>query len=903
MLNVHFYSSALRRSGERNPTLRHWLSVAICAFSLVLLTFLGFQIVHELSTLRSAPTDNVKWTLSQAEVELLVVVDVAAKVNDNDPVALFELRKRFDIFYSRMKTIDQMAAFAGQPSESAMRAALQKVGTIIDRDAALLDGPDATLTEHLAELLASLEGLRPLVRQIELSGVNYYADISDQTRASFSMLLFKTALVAFGLIVALTASVIVLIGQFRISLARADEIRHNSLRYASTINASLDAIIVADSNGRIIDFNPAAERTFGISRTSALGAGLAEMIIRPEDRASFKARISSIVSARTPAVSEPQGPDNQRIEMMALRAGGEVFPVELSLGFATGDNGPIYIAYVRDISERLRTQQELLAARDAALAAAKAKSQFLAVMSHEMRTPLNGVIGILDLLSGSKLSIQNRKYVETAILSSEMLQSHIDDVLDMTHIESGHLHLRRAAFDLVTLVDEVIDVNRHAATLANNQLSCNVNLGCTAIVEDRHRLRQILVNLVGNAVKFTRSGEILIQISEFENDLGRVCLDIRVKDTGEGVSSADQQRIFDDFVTLDPYHRRTSRGYGLGLAICRRIVQAMEGTIGVESTRWQGSEFRVVIPVTFAPAFQTTPSTRPGREAVSAAHRLDQSLRIERPNVLVVEDNEINRFVARNMLMAAGCLVSEAQNGEEAVQRAGSTYFDLILMDISMPVLDGLDATRQIRASQNGASRSTLIVGLTAHALPEEQEMLRQAGMEDCLLKPLRVRQITALLERLQSAEGGFDQARPALQPEPAVRKKQRSVRPLPTGPQQKGNNYIDAEVLGELAIILQPQILNQRIRQFCAELESVEVAFESYLQTENLDDMSRAAHKYSGAAAVFGARQLYDILVTLETECQNENKTGLPDIIHAVQQISARSRASYAQSMAAGRL
>eukprot|EP01037_Dinobryon_pediforme_P014660 gene14659-14784_t len=819
MLNVHFYSSALRRSGERNPTLRHWLSVAICAFSLVLLTFLGFQIVHELSTLRSAPTDNVKWTLSQAEVELLVVVDVAAKVNDNDPVALFELRKRFDIFYSRMKTIDQMAAFAGQPSESAMRAALQKVGTIIDRDAALLDGPDATLTEHLAELLASLEGLRPLVRQIELSGVNYYADISDQTRASFSMLLFKTALVAFGLIVALTASVIVLIGQFRISLARADEIRHNSLRYASTINASLDAIIVADSNGRIIDFNPAAERTFGISRTSALGAGLAEMIIRPEDRASFKARISSIVSARTPAVSEPQGPDNQRIEMMALRAGGEVFPVELSLGFATGDNGPIYIAYVRDISERLRTQQELLAA-------------------------------------GSKLSIQNRKYVETAILSSEMLQSHIDDVLDMTHIESGHLHLRRAAFDLVTLVDEVIDVNRHAATLANNQLSCNVNLGCTAIVEDRHRLRQILVNLVGNAVKFTRSGEILIQISEFENDLGRVCLDIRVKDTGEGVSSADQQRIFDDFVTLDPYHRRTSRGYGLGLAICRRIVQAMEGTIGVESTRWQGSEFRVVIPVTFAPAFQTTPSTRPGREAVSAAHRLDQSLRIERPNVLVVEDNEINRFVARNMLMAAGCLVSEAQNGEEAVQRAGSTYFDLILMDISMPVLDGLDATRQIRASQNGASRSTLIVGLTAHALPEEQEMLRQAGMEDCLLKPLRVRQITALLERLQSAEGGFDQARPALQPEPAVRKKQRSVRPLPTGPQQKGNNYIDAEVLGELAIILQPQILNQRIRQFCAELESVEVAFESYLQTENLDDMSRAAHKYSGAAAVFGAQR-----------------------------------------------
>eukprot|EP01037_Dinobryon_pediforme_P014827 gene14827-14962_t len=863
MLNFHSYRAGLRLSGERSLTFRQCISIAVCAISLVLLMFLGLQIFRELSTLRSAPTDNVKWTLSQAEVELLVLADVALKMHADNPSDFSELRKRFDIFYSRMKMINQMAAFARQSSDSEMQVALHKVRTIIEQDATILDGSDASLASHLGELTASFEGLRPMVRQIELSGVNYYAEISDQTRTSFSMLLFKTALVAVGLIVALAASVIVLIGQFRISVARADEIRHNSVRYASTINASLDAIIVADSHGKIIDFNPAAERTFGTWRMAALGADLAEMILRAEDREAFKALIRNIVSERAQTGAEQHAaPDNQRIEMMALRAGGEAFPVELSLGLASGDEGIIYIAYIRDISERIRTQQELLAARDAAL---------------------------------------NRKYVETAILSSEMLQSHIDDVLDMTHIESGQLHLRRAPFDLVTLVDEVMDVNRHAATLANNNLSCDVKLACSAIVEDRHRLRQILVNLVGNAVKFTKSGEIHIQISEHRDELGRACLDIRVKDTGEGVSVADQQRIFDDFVTLDPYYRRASRGYGLGLAICRRIVQAMDGTIGVESTRWQGSEFRVVIPATFAPSFQAAPSARLAKTGAYVPQQTGQALRIERPNVLVVEDNEINRFVARNMLTAAGCQVTEAHNGEEAVRRAESTYFDLILMDISMPVLDGLDATRHIRASKNGASRSTLIVGLTAHALPEEQEMLRQAGMEDCLLKPLRVRQITMLLERLQSKIDASDRVPPALRPVLASAKQQGSANPQAFGLRQQANAFIDAEVLGELAIILPPQVLTQRIRQFCAELESAEVAFEHYLQSDNLDDMSRTAHKYSGAAAVFGARQLYQILVTLETECQSEDKTGLPDIIHAVQEISARSRASYAETIAGG--
>ena len=851
---------------SRARRLKFTAAVLAIAAVVAVLVALGSRIVTELSSLESAPQDNVQWSLSQLEVEHYAMSEalLAASI---DAARIDEFKRRFDIFVSRINILRQSETFAVLRRDIRAAALIQTLDQQVTRLFPAVDGPPAAFSGNLPELRSALADMKPAVRSLSLAGVKLFADASDTRRKSFSELVIWTALTAIGLIVALAATLMVLLWQSRIARRRSEEIEISNLRYRNTINASLDAIVVADSEGVIIDFNPAAERVFGYSRNTAIGQHMQGMIIPPQWRAAHRAGMKRFLDTGASRVIAAG-----RVELEAMRATGEQFPVELSLGTTSTATGPVFIAYVRDISDRIATQRALTEARDQALAAARAKSQFLAVMSHEMRTPLNGVLAVLDLLDHTDLDARQRAYVDTATASGEILQHHIDDVLDITRIEAKAVQLRAGWFDLVGLLDEVADVTAPAAAGRSVEISVTTSLADRYVFQDRNRLRQVTINLVGNAVKFTERGSIRIEANELPpvGDLRMV--EIAVSDTGIGIAREDIDRIFDDFVTLDPSYQRTAAGYGLGLAITRGIVDAMGGTIRVESTPGLGSRFSVRLPIAASAAPRPTvpePATEP---APAIAKRHSDS------RVLLVEDNETNRFVAREMLQRAGCAVTEASDGEEAVAMAEAERFDLIVMDLSMPRVDGLQATQRIRAG-SGPNRDTVIIGLTAHALPEEQTRLQEAGMQDCLTKPLRLAKLAAVLARyLPSAD------------EPKAERGGAGTAPLA--------ELVDFAVLAELSELLPEAIFHARIEAYLAELPAALADLSAAAERSDFSALRRLAHLHAGSSAVFGASRLFEVLKQLQSASEAKQIDAIAALVGSLPAVVAETRAAMTEML-----
>ncbi len=845
-------------------------SAALIAVAIIIavLASLGARIIDELSSLRSAPQDNVQWSLSQLEVEHYAMLE-AALAASGDPARLDEFRRRFDIFVSRINIIRQSETFALLRRDTEAAALIQTLDQQATRLFPIVDASRPELEARLPELRGALARMKPAVRAISLAGVKLFADASDNRRKSFSQLVIWTALTAIGFIIALIATLTVLLRQSRIARLRSEEIETSNLRYRNTINASLDAIIVADAEGCIIDFNPAAERVFGYSRNTAIGQRIQELIIPPEWRAAHRAGMKRYLET-----GDGKLIGTGRVELQAMRASGEEFPVELSLGMTSTGTGPVFIAYIRDISDRIATQRALTEARDQALAAARAKSQFLAVMSHEMRTPLNGVLAVLDLLDHTDLDKRQQAYVNTATASGEILQHHIDDVLEITRIEAKAVQIRSQWFDLVGLLDEVADVNAPAAAARKVEISVATNLAERYVFQDRNRLRQVAINLVGNAVKFTERGQISITAEDLAPEAGQRVVEIAVRDTGIGIAREDIGRIFEDFVTLDPSYQRTAPGYGLGLAITRGIVEAMGGTIGVESTPGVGSRFsvrlRIAPSATPRPA-APIPAPPPARATASRANGC---------RVLLVEDNETNRFVAREMLLRAGCTVQEASDGEEAVQIAESEPFDLILMDLSMPRVDGLQATRRIRAG-SGRNRDTAIVGLTAHALPEEQASLREAGMQDCLTKPLRLAKLNEALDtHLPRPE------RP--QPADAADGVESTVLP----------DLVDFAILAELSEVLTEESFSAKTAAFLAELPGAVSDLSEMAARGDCAGLARLAHLHAGSAAIFGASRLFDALKRLQSAAEATEADAIADLVGDLPALTEETRSAMTEAL-----
>ena len=392
------------------------------------------------------------------------------------------------------------------------------------------------------------------------------------------------------------------------------------------------------------------------------------------------------------------------------------------------------IGFLKDIGSLKEAELAARSAEERAKAASDAKSQFLATMSHEIRTPLNGVLGMASALEASTLNRDQRAMLSILRSSGEDLLALLNDLLDMSKVESGKIELNETIFSLPELVERVAALFAESAQARRTQLKVEVAPSAQVYLRgDGMRLRQILNNLVSNAIKFTEDGEVTVSVGRKTSLNGALQTVIEVTDTGIGISADQLERIFEPFVQLDSALNRRYGGTGLGLTICRRLVDRMRGTIEASSLPGQGSVFRVVLPLAECSA------AVPERSAVKLlSPRFDEAGTLR---VLVAEDNRKNQIVIEKVLSATGAQIIFAGDGQEAVSRWRESDVDLVLMDVRMPVADGLWASREIRKHErlNGRTR-TPIIALSADATGEGVIEALEAGMDAHISKPIQVR-------------------------------------------------------------------------------------------------------------------------------------------------------------------
>jgi two-component system, sensor histidine kinase len=385
----------------------------------------------------------------------------------------------------------------------------------------------------------------------------------------------------------------------------------------------------------------------------------------------------------------------------------------------------------RIVHERTRALEHAIGVMDEAL---RAKGEFLAVVSHEIRTPMNGVLGMTQLLLMTDLSEEQRSYAETIRSSGEILLALINDILDLSKLESGKVTLDTRPVDVRAVVTEVSQLMSGQAQqkklLLRNSVAAEVPQWVRG---DANRLKQIFLNLVGNAIKFTHRGSVRIEVNSIEQGTWIEC---SVKDTGIGIPPDRVGKLFEKFSQVDSSISRRYGGTGLGLAICKRLVEGMGGTISVESKHYGGSTFTFRIPAIPAEAPQESQAALPTGRPTLAELR-----------ILLVEDNAVNQMLAMSMLRKLGASADLAQDGQECVDKVSGGDYDLVLMDIQMPRMDGVAATRAIRRLTG--IRQPRIVALTANAMDSDRQACLDAGMEDFLSKPF---QVSDLQDRLETA-------------------------------------------------------------------------------------------------------------------------------------------------------
>jgi PAS domain S-box-containing protein len=518
-----------------------------------------------------------------------------------------------------------------------------------------------------------------------------------------------------------------------ISLARREaQAQEHKLKIA--LSAARAAVIETDHKAWAVWSSPELAALTGHDLTGSLKLQLWPFI-HPDD----------VERVREIAGGWYRGESVAPIETRILTTAGEERWIRLYTDIEWDADGEALktVNLLLDIDERKRQELALVEAQQEAQAAAEAKAQFLANMSHEIRTPMNGVLGVLHLLQNQSLPAEAKSMLGEALACGRMLQAILDDVVDFSRIEAGRLELADEALDPAAMVDGVARLLKPQAEAKGLAMSVETRALPARIWGDPVRLRQCLFNLIGNAVKFTQAGSIVVSATVQD---GR--LRFEVQDTGIGIDREAQGRLFQRFQQADSTTTRRFGGSGLGLAITSRLAELMDGSVGVSSAKGVGSTFWLEIPARVADA--------------APAAAADPGGMLDGLRVLVVEDNATNRMIACKILESLGAAAVEtADDGEAGVAAAARGGFDLILMDIQMPGIDGVEATRRIRAL-GGPAATTPVVALTANVLNHQRDTYLAAGMDGVVGKPISPAALLAEIARLAAVEPMDEVAAPA---------------------------------------------------------------------------------------------------------------------------------------------
>lgn len=672
------------------------------------------------------------------------------------------------------------------------------------------------------------------------------------------------------------------------SLAKA-EAALQAEQLAATVSASLDGIIIIDLNGCIVDFSESAERIFGFNKQDILGENMAQLIVPERYRGAHDAGMARM---RETGKANILG---QRIEIEAMRANGDEFMSELAISRSRSSTGDIFIAYIRDISEAKAAETALRDAKDAAELANRAKTQFISAMSHEIRTPFNAVLGILDILSDSHLTHDQKQLVQTAEKTSQSLLRIINDVLDYARISSGSVKIVKDAFHAPDLYDDIYRLFAMQAKDKNIDLVINVVAADTVhLMGDIGRIRQVLMNFVSNAIKYTPQGqvELIVETQALpQSDSGEVyALICKVKDTGRGISKENQARLFDEFYMVEDVDTRATEGTGLGLTICKTLVRLMGGTIGVESAPEHGSTFWLKIPLEQAKpssviALDNT-SIDDNRESVTPAVTIDGM------RILLAEDNATNRMVVSRILERQGAILTQTINGIEALRALESSYYDLLLTDIFMPEMGGKELVETLRKSQM-LNRDIPVIALTAMGDIHEAESLKDYGIDEVVLKPFNSKDLIATMAQMCLLPRGATAERPRGATAQAHVKAERLKPQLWPGQTEEtaDDAPLDIEApdlslyedkFGDIAALkidttsgllegLDAEDLEAVKGQFELDLQGTSLALSAAIKAKDVEKAKFASHTLKGLAGLYGINRLCEIAALTNSNCSDD--------------------------------
>ena len=642
-----------------------------------------------------------------------------------------------------------------------------------------------------------------------------------------------------------------------------DALRESEALFRAVSESAHDAIVTADSSGKIIKWNPSAGQMFGYSESEAIGQSLT-FLMPNRFRDRHAAGMSRVSAGGEPRVM------GKPVELVGLRKDGSEFPLDLSLAQWHISQVHFFTGVIRDITERKKIEQklenhkehleelvdlrtsELTQALEVAKVADQTKDAFLANMSHELRTPLSAVIGIASLAQGISTEPKLRDYLEKIVRSGKHLNRIINELLDLSKIAAGQMELEIISFSLRTVVAHVESVMSHRAAENGLKLATLIDDAVPdVLLGDPTRVTQIFLNLIGNAVKFTHAGQVAVRIGLQASDGGRVCLDIEFEDTGIGMGPEDLKQLFKPFTQADASVSRKFGGTGLGLTISRRLAEMMDGDISVTSIEGSGTTFKVRLWLGLGNEADLPTADSAGDELLPLCY---QDVRI-----LVADDQPLNREIVAALLAAVGITPGMAANGQEVLDilaESGPDAFDLVLMDIQMPVIDGLTATRALR--NRAGFESLPIIAMTAHTMTHEQEHNLAAGMNDHIGKPFNnasfYRTLAKWIPKSKQSTTFTTEALPA----------------KPEVLSEAGNELSclhGVDVAAALARFCGNEVSYRRwLTEFAATAGAVPGQIRREIAAGQTDEAGKTAHAFRGRVGMLGMTELHGMVFALES-------------------------------------